>query len=102
MPPGLPGNSLDVVPVGVDAVPRVAEAGPSWGNTSADITGSPRSNPVAPVSSPIEAGSNFWSWGKNPSAKRFQPARASVSTEGETVVTYEIETSCTRVGVAVL
>ena len=40
--------------------------------------------------------------GKNPSAKRFHPRRASFTWLEFTTLTYEIETSWTRVGVCVL
>src|SRR5207245_7281080 len=50
----------------------------------------------------MELGLKLWSSGKKPSAKRFQPTRASFTMVGEITVTKEIETSWTRVGVTVL
>src|SRR5438270_9609515 len=66
------------------------------------IFGKPKSKgEVTPVSNPMEAGLNVWSSGKNPSAKRFQPRRASFK-DVPIILTYDSETSCTRVGVMVL
>src|SRR5580692_1666545 len=71
------------------------------------ITGSPWLEVTAPVQlavvvaaqSPTLLGSKLWSCGKKPSAKRFQPRRASLTLVGESTLTHEIETSCTLVGV---
>jgi hypothetical protein len=66
------------------------------------IVGNPKLYVVAPVSNPIDDGSKLRSSGKNPSANRFHPSRASFTTVGVSVATSEIDTSCTRVGVNVL
>src|SRR5271156_5060737 len=83
---------------------------PSCEKGPTSITGNPWLEITAPVQSPVVVaahsptllGSKFWSCGKNPSAKRFQPSRASFTLVGESTLTYEIETSCTLVGVNVL
>src|SRR5262245_61316091 len=67
------------------------------------IFGKPKSNGfVTPVFSPIEDGSKSLSSGKNPSTKRFQPRRVSLTWLELTTFTNESETNCTRVGVTVL
>src|SRR5581483_1117799 len=66
------------------------------------IAGSPPSYVPTPVFKPIELGLKDWSCGKNPSANRFHPKRASFTWFELTTFTYESETNCTRVGVTVL
>ena len=50
----------------------------------------------------MDAGLKLLSSGKNPSAKRFQPKRASFTCDEFTTFTHDSETNCTRVGVTVL
>src|SRR5580692_7632550 len=83
---------------------------PNCANGPTLITGSPEFESDGPVQSavlvaahnPTLLGSKLRSCGKNPSAKRFHPNRASFTFVGEITRTYEIATSCTRVGVYVL
>src|SRR5580704_3094302 len=83
---------------------------PSCGKPLTSITGNPWLEVTAPVQPatvvaaqrPTLLGSKLWSCGKKPSANRFQPSRASFTLVGESTLTYEIETSCTLVGVNVL
>src|SRR5271156_1459434 len=80
---------------------------PICANPDTSITGSPESADPDPEQSavevaahnPIELGWKAASCGKNPSANRFQPRRASFSIVGERIRTYDNDTSCTRVGV---
>src|SRR5580692_7326714 len=80
---------------------------PSCEKPLTSITGNPWFEVTVPVQpatlvaaqSPTLLGSKLWSCGKNTSAKRFQPSRASFTLVGESTLTYEIETSCTLVGV---
>src|SRR5260370_33196789 len=58
-------------------------------------------NVIGTLQSPIVLGSKLWSWGKNPSAKRFHPYRSSLTIVGETTLEYETDTTCTLVGVTV-
>src|SRR5947209_1132765 len=78
------------------------EVAPITEKLPTEILGKPKLNDVTPVSKPIELGLRVLSSGKNPSAKRFHPRRASFTSEAFTTFTYDSETSCTRVGVTVL
>src|ERR1700752_3474727 len=68
---------------------------PSWEKLPTSITGSPWFEVTAPVQpavllaaqSPTLLGWKLWSCGKNPSAKRFQPSRASLTLVGESTLT---------------
>ncbi len=94
---GFPGNVVDVMPVGVHALAWIAivraegsetasrAANRNFGQT--EIVGSAFGVPGATVFSPIEVGSKLRSCGKNPSAKRFHPSRASLTMDGEIVET---------------
>src|SRR6516162_8103518 len=81
---------------GIEAVAPMTENDPT------EMWGSPPLYGVTPVSKPIDAGLKLWSSGKNPSTKRFQPSRASLTCAELTIFTQESDTSCTVVGVTVL
>src|ERR1039457_3224959 len=67
-----------------------------------EISGNPPLKELVPVSNPIEVGLKLLSCGKNPSAKRFHPKRASLTSAELTIFTHDRATNCTRVGVTVL
>src|ERR1700677_224816 len=58
---------------------------PNWAKPLTSITGRPEFDALGPVQAAVEVaaqsptllGSKAWSCGKNPSANRFQPSRAS-------------------------
>ena len=90
---GFPGNIVDVMPVGVDALARVAIVGAQRGNAGHVDLGQPKivggGVGTAGVHS-IQAdagGIEAAILGKNPSAKRFQPRRASLTMDGVMVET---------------
>src|ERR1700693_3617727 len=58
-------------------------------------------NDAGTLQNPMLLGLKLLSCGKKPSAKRFQPYRNSFTLVGESTLTKEMETSCTRVGVTV-